>query len=93
MTLGIPTAGGVAILNALLGALAVVSVYKLLEASVPLGAVGGSAVGLTAIVAEWQIGERVLVVTVGEMKLLVVAAAVGALVGIVGTLITVKPDI
>lgn len=93
VTLGITTVASVFMLNVLIGSLTVMGVYKLIEASVALGAAGGSGVGVAVIVAEWQLGERLLVLTVGDMKLLVVAAAIGAIVGIVGTLIAVKPEI
>jgi hypothetical protein len=93
MALGITTVASVFIVNALIGSLAVMGVYKLMEASVALGAAGGAGVGVAVIVAEWQLGERLLVLTVSDMKILVVAAAIGAVVGIVGTLLAVKPEI
>ena len=93
MDLGIPTLLAVAVTNSLLGAVAVISVYRLMETSIPLGAVGGAGFSVVVIVAEWQLGERLFTITVTEMKFLVVAAAIGAVVGIVGTLLAIKPDI
>jgi len=93
MDLGIPTLLAVAVTNSLLGAVAVISVYRRMETRIPLGAVGGAGFSVVAIVAEWQLGERLFSITVTEMKFLVVAAAIGAVVGIVGTLLTIKPDI
>ena len=93
MTLGITPVGSVLLANAVLGAVAVLAVYRLMETSVALGAVGGAGLGIGAIVAEWRIGETVFSLTVSEMKLLVVVAAVGAVVGVVGTLLSVEPDL
>lgn len=78
--------------NLVLGAGAVLIAYKLLETSVRLGAIGSTTLGIVAIGAQWRIGEQLLVVTVDEMKVLVALAAVGAVAGIVGTMLTVRPE-
>lgn len=93
MTLGIATGALVFAANAVLGVVTVISVYNLMETNVALGAVGGLGVGVAVIYAEWQVGERMLTLTVNEMKILVVVAAIGAVAGVVGTMLTVEPDL
>lgn len=93
MALGISTVAPVFVANAVLGVVAVLGVYRLMEANIALGALGGIGFGAAVIVAEWQVGERLLTMTVSEMKILVVVAAIGAVAGVVGTMLTIEPDL
>jgi len=85
--------GGAFLLNLLVGAVLVAGVYKLMEQRVVMGAFGGVAIGTAVIYAEATLGERMLVVTVGEMKLLVLAAAAGSVLGVLGTMLVFKPEL
>lgn len=82
---------GAAIANAVVAGVLVLAMYVLMERHVGLGAIGGIAVGAGVIYAEAILGEQLFTVTVSEMKLLVIAAAVGAAVGVTVTVLTVKP--
>lgn len=86
------TAGAFGI-NLLLGIGLMLGVYKFMERRVPLGALTGIVVGTGVIYAQATLGEQWLTVTVGEMKLLVIAACLGAVIGVVGTVLTVKPEL
>lgn len=85
--------GGAFVLNLLVGAVLVLGVYKLMEQRVAAGAFGGVLVGAAIIYAEATVGEEMLTVTVSEMKLLVLAAAAGAVLGVLGTLLVFEPEI
>jgi hypothetical protein len=93
MTLELWQLGGVLLLNVVLGALLVVGVFAFMERRVTLGAAGGILVGAALIYAQATLGETWLNVTVAEMKLLVLAAAVGAVVGVVGVVLAVEPEL
>lgn len=84
---------GATIANAVVAGVLVLAMYGLMERHVGLGAIGGIAVGAGVIYAEATLGEQLFTVTVSEMKLLVIAAAVGAAVGVTATVLTVKPEI
>ena len=92
MSVAVWTAG-VFGLNLLLGVGLMLGVYAFMERKVTLGAIMGIAVGTGLIYAQATLGESWLQVTVSEMKLLVIAAAVGAVIGVVGTVLMVKPDL
>lgn len=79
--------------NFLLGIGLLLSVYKFMEHRVTLGAISGIVVGTGVIYAQATLGEQWLTVTVSEMKLLVIAACLGAVIGVVGTVLTIKPDL
>ncbi|WP_251342732.1 hypothetical protein [Haloplanus halophilus] len=84
---------GVLALNTVIGVALVLGVFMFMERRIHLGAFGGLFVGAAVIYVEATMGERLLQVTVGEMKLLVLAAAFGAVLGVVGTVLTVKPEL
>lgn len=84
---------GAFVLNLLLGAGLVAVVYRLMENRILLGGFGGLGVGTVVIYAEATVGETMLTVSVGEMKLLVLAAAVGAVLGVLGTVLVFKPEL
>jgi len=90
VTLWIPA---VLVLNLLLGVLLMIGVFSFMERRVSLGALGGIVVGTGVIYAQATLGEEMLRVTVGEMKLLVIAASLGAVIGVVGTVLAVEPDL
>lgn len=84
---------GAFVVNFLLGIGLLLSVYKFMEHRVTLGAISGIVVGTGVIYAQATLGEQWLTVTVSEMKLLVIAACLGAVIGVVGTVLTIKPDL
>jgi len=83
----------VVVINVVIGILLVLGVFKFMERQVSLGAVGGIIVGAAVIYAEATLGEQTFTVTVSEMKLLVLAGALGAVVGVVGTVLVVEPEV
>ena len=86
------TAGAFGI-NLLLGIVLMLGVYKFMERRVPLGALTGIVVGTGVIYTQATVGEQWWTVTVSEMKILVIAACLGAVIGVVGTVLTVKPEL
>ncbi len=84
---------GAFLLNLVLGIGLVLGVFTFMEHRVVLGATGGITTGTVLIYGQATLGERMLSVTVSEMKLLVIAAALGAVIGVVGTVLFVKPDL
>jgi len=84
---------GAAVLNAVIGVLMVLGVFALMEKHVGAGAVGGITLGTVVIYAQATLGETYLTVTVSEMKTLVLLASLGAVVGVVGTVLIVKPEL
>ena len=83
---------GVTILNVVAAGVLVLVMYSLMERHIGLGAFGAIGLGAALIYAEATLGEQMLTVTVSEMKILVIAAAVGAAVGVTATVLTVKPS-
>lgn len=79
--------------NLFVGAGLVAGVFKLMEARVAAGALGGLAVGSAVIYAQATLGERMLTVTVTEMKWLVLAAAAGAVLGVLATVLLFEPEL
>ena len=90
VTLWIPA---VPVINLVLGGLLMIGVFSFMERRVSLGALGGIVVGTGVIYTQATLGEEMLQVTVGEMKLLVIAASLGAVIGVVGTVLAVEPDL
>lgn len=84
---------GATLLNVVAAAGLVLASYSMMERSIGLGAVGGIAVGAAVIYAEATLGEQWFTVSVGEMKMLVIAAAVGAAIGVVAVVLTVEPEL
>jgi hypothetical protein len=84
---------GVFVLNLLFGALLVVGAFGLMERRFGAGAIGGVLGGAGVVYAEATLGEQMLNPTVGEMKLLVLTAAFGAVLGVVGAVLTVEPEL
>ena len=83
----------VLILNFILGILLMVGVLSFMERRISLGAMGGIIVGTGLIYTQATLGEEMLRVSVTEMKLLVIAASLGAVVGVVGTVLVVELDL
>lgn len=79
--------------NFVLGVLLLLGVFTFMERRVSLGALGGILVGTGVIYAQATLGEELLQISVAEMKLLVIAASLGAVLGVVGTVIVVEPDL
>lgn len=84
---------GVFAVNLAVGGALVVGVFAAMERRVGVGALGGVGLGTLLIYAQATFGEDVLFVTVSEMKLLVLAAALGAVLGVVGTVLVVEPEL
>lgn len=85
--------GAALVANVVIGAGLVAGVFKLMEKRIGVGALGGIAVGAVLIYAEATVGEQYLSPTVAEMKLLVIAAAVGAVLGVTATVIVFEPEL
>lgn len=83
----------VLIANMLLGVVLVLGVFKFMEKHVSLGAIGGTLLGAGLVYGQATVGEQELVATVAEMKLLVMAASLGAVLGVVGTVLVVEPEV
>lgn len=83
----------VLVVNFTLGVLLMVGVFSFMERRISLGAVGGIIVGTGLIYTQATLGEEMLRVSVSEMKLLVIAASLGAVVGVVGTVLVIEPDL
>lgn len=88
-----PWIAGAFLANLVIGAGLVVGVYTLMERQIAVGAVGGLAVGAGVIYAQATVGEQWLSPTVAEMKLLVLAAAVGAVGGVLGAVLVFEPEL
>lgn len=84
---------GVVVLNVLLGAGLVYAVFSLMEKNPVAGLAGGGLAGLVLIFVEAIAGERFLTPSVSEMKVLVIAAAAGGVIGVVGMVMLMKPDL
>jgi len=84
---------GAAIFNVLAGGALVLGMYSLMERHIGLGAMGGIGVGAIIIYVQATLGEQWFTVSVSEMKLLVIAAAVGAAFGVTATVLAVEPEI
>lgn len=80
-------------LNAGIGAILVYGVFAFMERHIATGAIGGVVIGTAVIYGEATLGERWFTVTVGEMKLLVLTAAAGAVIGVVATVLVFEPDL
>lgn len=85
--------GFVFIAQVLVGIAATLIVYKALEQNVLLGWI--TAVGLTVVVVgvEWRLGEALFSGTYEEIQVLTAVAIVGAVVGVLTTVILLKPDL
>lgn len=79
--------------HVVLGVVGTLAVYKALERNWMSGWL--FSLGLTGVTvyAEWKLGEALLTVTAEEQDILVVVAVIGALVGILSTVVLTKPDI
>lgn len=79
--------------HVVLGVLGTLAVYKALERNWMVGWLFSLGLAGTTVYAGWQLGEVLFYVTVAEQKVLVVTAVIGALVGIMSTVVLAKPDI
>lgn len=93
MTIGGLELAAVLVLNAILGALLVLAVFTVMERQYAIGSFGGIALGAILIYGEATYGEHLFTVTVQGMKLLVLAAAIGAVVGVASTVVAVEPEL
>jgi hypothetical protein len=89
----LPWTAAVLIGNLALGVVLLLGVFTFMERRVSLGALGGIVVGTGVIYGQATLGERLLRVSVFEMKVLVLAASLGAVLGVVGTVLVVEPDL
>lgn len=89
----LPWTAAVLIGNLALGVVLLLGVFTFMERRVSLGALGGIVVGTGVIYGQATLGERLLRVSVFEMKVLVLAASLGAVLGVVGTVLIVEPDL
>jgi len=79
--------------NVVMGAALIAGVFKLMERRITVGALGGIAVGAGMIYAEATVGEDIFSPTITEMKLLVIAAAAGAVLGVTAVLLVIEPEL
>lgn len=79
--------------NVALGAALVAGVFKLMEQHITVGALGGIAVGAAIIYAEATVGADLFSPTIAEMKVLVIAAAAGAVLGVTAVLLVFEPEL
>ena len=84
---------GVSVLSLAPGALLMLGVSEFTEHRVSLGASSGVAARMTLTDAQATLGEEMLQVSVAEMKIPVIAAASGAVVGVVGPVLVAEPDL
>ena len=84
---------GVFVANVVLGSLLVLGVFAFMERHVTLGAVGGIALGAGVIWGEATLGQQIPGLGVPGMKNLVVVAALAAVIGVVGTVLVVEPEL
>jgi hypothetical protein len=89
----LPWTAAVLVGNLALGVVLLLGVFTFMERRVSLGALGGIVVGTGVIYGQATLGERLLRVSVFEMKVLVLAASLGAVLGVVGTVLVVEPDL
>jgi hypothetical protein len=89
----LPWTAAVLIGNLALGVVLLLGVFTFMERRVSLGALGGIVVGTGVIYGQATLGERLLRISVFEMKVLVLAASLGAVLGVVGTVLVVEPDL
>ena len=79
--------------NVVMGAVLIAGVFKLMEQRITVGALGGIAVGAGIIYAEATVGEDLFSPTIAEMKVLVIAAAAGAVLGVTAVLLVFEPEL
>ena len=89
----LPWTAAVLVGNLALGVVLLLGVFTFMERRVSLGALGGIVVGTGVIYGQATLGERLLRISVFEMKVLVLAASLGAVLGVVGTVLVVEPDL
>jgi hypothetical protein len=71
----------------------VLGVFELMERRISAGALAGILVGSSVVYAQATLGEQMLNPSIEGMKILVITAALGAVVGVVGTVLTFEPEI
>jgi hypothetical protein len=79
--------------NVVVGAVLVFAVYGLMERQLALGVIGGLVLGAIIVWTQATVGEQLFDLTFTEKRNLVVTAGIGAALGLVGTMITFKPEI
>ena len=79
--------------NVVIGAGLVFAVYGLMERRLVLGVLGGLALGAIIVWTQATVGEQLFDLTFEEKRNLIVTAGVGAALGLVGTMMTFKPEI
>lgn len=89
-----PWAFGLAfVANLLVGAGLVFAVYGLMEQRIVLGALGGLVLGAVIVWTQATVGEMLWDLSFEGKRNLVVVAGIGAALGLVGTMMTFKPEI
>lgn len=84
---------GATLLNVVAGGVLVLASYSMMERNIGLGALGGIGAGAAVIYAEATLGEQWFVVSVNEMKLLVLSGAIGAMIGVVVAVLVFEPEL
>jgi len=88
----IPLLAAAAGTNLVIGVVFTLIVYATLERAPAAAGAAGFGLGAGVVYAQKYIGESVLSVGMPEMKLLIVAAVLGGLAGIIGTTTLIKPS-
>jgi hypothetical protein len=93
MTLELWAIGAAFTANLVVGAVLVFAVYGLMERRLALGVIGGLLLGAIIVWTQATVGEQLFDLTFEEKRNLVVTAGLGAALGLVGTMMTFKPEI
>lgn len=93
MTLEVWSHGLALVANLAIGAGLVVAVYGLMEQRLFLGAIGGLVLAVVVVWSQATIGEMLWRRSFEGKRTIVVVAGAGATLGIVGTMMTLRPEI
>jgi hypothetical protein len=81
------------VVNLVIATGVVLAIYGLIETRKFLGAAGGAVLGGVIVYAQATAGAQFFDLTFEETRWFVAVAGTGAALGLVGTLVTIKPDI
>ena len=79
--------------NAAVGVGLVFAVYGLMERRIALGVLGGLVLAAIIVWIQATVGQQLFDLAFQEKRNIVVVAGLGAALGLVGTLVTIKPEI
>lgn len=79
--------------NVVVGVGLVFAVYWLMERRLALGVLGGLLLAAVIVWTQATLGQQLFTLTFSERRAIIVVAGLGAMLGIVGTMVVVKPEI